>query len=626
MNTKYKKIFFQEADEKIADLNASLLEFEKNQNNSKSVNEAMRAAHTLKSSSVAMGYEKISLLAHEMEDLFELVRQENKTLSADAVEVLFAATDALQFTLESLKSGEEAGASGAILERVHARIKKIRDEDEQNTKTKEQSTQDGSALDRKDTEKVVKGNIEAIEQSAQDGSVSGEKNIETANHTDESNIHLKSIDAIKVDIHTLDTLMNLTEELLVENMRLAEVVRTVKEDPSSPAPLELLSGSKDAFNRLVSELQYHVTQARMLPLGQVFERFPRLVRDLSKKVGKNIEFSMIGQDIELDRTVIDRLGEPLIHLVRNAVDHGVDSKGTVRIHAARMKDTVIIDVENTGKSINWKNVVNAAISRQILSAEKGKDYLQKLEADRTGSSDEALFRLQNKLKHILFHPQLSTNDTVTETSGRGVGLHIVKTVVESFGGTVSVESPVEGSNDGTKFTLRLPLTLAIIQAMLVRISEQTFAIPFTQIDRTVRITAGQIKKAFDQEVAVVEEEDVPLVRLAERFQISDFRFQNDEKTKKQTEKKLKKKTNKETEVVEENLKSKIINLKSSELMLITKPGAMPVAGLIVDELISEQDIVVKPLKGVLQRTKGFAGITLLGDGKPALILDVATLI
>jgi two-component system, chemotaxis family, sensor kinase CheA len=291
---------------------------------------------------------------------------------------------------------------------------------------------------------------------------------------------------------------------------------------------------------------------------------------------------------------------------------------------------VVIDIENSGDAIDWHRIVHSAVERNVLLQEKANEYLQMLDAKMDELSHELLLRMNRQLKHLLFHPQLSTKTEITETSGRGVGLHIVKTVIESFGGTVAVESPIDDTGEGTRFTLRLPLTLAIIQAMLVRVGHQTFAVPFTQIDRTVRITSDQIKKAFDQEIAVVDEEDVPLIRLRERFGIVDVKIESDR------EQKVVELVTEDLEVDLENMDARIrrpsvtnsasIRVSQSELMLITKPGALPIAGLIVDELIAEQDIVVKPLKGVLQSTSGFAGITLLGDGKPALILDVGTLI
>jgi two-component system, chemotaxis family, sensor kinase CheA len=636
MKVKYKNLYFHEADEKIAELNASLLQFEKNQKDFTAINNAMRAAHTLKSSSAAVGYAEMSHLAHEMEDMFELVRTNKKTLSSKAVEVLFAATDALQFSIGSLKQGEEPTVSETLLSRMRVNISRIKEEELKNKKT--ETPEVDKKVDRpKDAEiedeDIVEQQKEKAEKQKKEEAEDEVKEEEGTTMQSEVST-LQSIDVVKVDVSTLDTLMNLTEELLVENMRFSEVLRRIEKSVAEGAEnvtseMTNLKSSSDAFNRLVGDLQYQVTQARMLPLGQVLERFPRLVRDLGKKSGKAVSFRVSGQDIELDRTVIDRIGEPLIHLVRNAVDHGIDGTGSLIVRASRMQDTVVIEVENTGMSIDWSAVVTSAMSRGILPQEKGSNYLQTLNAHSKDVSTEALYRVQNQVKHLLFHPQLSTNSKVTETSGRGVGLHIVKTVIESFGGTVEVQSPViseknvdnQEEKQGTRFTLRLPLTLAIIQAMLVRVSSHTFAVPFTQIDRTVRVGQHQVKRAFDQEIAVVEDEDVPIIRLSDRFQIPDFipstsqedsKRQNEELTIKNDEQK-------------ENKHSEFRIQHSSELMLITKPGTLPVAGLIVDELIAEQDIVVKPLKGVLQHSRGFAGITLLGDGKPALILDVATL-
>ncbi len=312
---------------------------------------------------------------------------------------------------------------------------------------------------------------------------------------------LAPIEAIKVDVVILDKLMNLTEELLVERMRLSELVRHAKEKTKEEFNKAEFEGSSEAFNRLISELQLNVTQARMVPLGQIFERFPRMVRDLSHEQNKEVDFKIDGQDIELDRTVIDRLGEPLIHLLRNAVDHGIEKTGKIQLTALRERDKVIIEVTNEGKSIDWQKVIEAAVRKGIIDKATGDKYSR-----NTGN-----WKLE--IGNLLY--RVSTKEKVTETSGRGVGLSIVKSVAESLGGKVMFESREEG----TKFTLELPLTLAIIQALLVKVSDQIFALPFTQIDRSVRVSFQNIKKAFDQEVAVVEDEDIPMVRLDKLFEI-----------------------------------------------------------------------------------------------------------
>lgn len=538
---KYKRLFTTEAEEKIAALNAALLGLEIEPGSQTFARDAMRAAHTLKSSAAAMNFIEMSHLAHAMEDVFEEVHTKKGSLSPSAIETLFAACDMLSLTVSSIKKGEDELSTLALRNKL------------ERCRTKKNTEQEGV------------------------GGVALAQKPET----------IAPIEAIKVDVATLDKLMNLTEELLVERMKVSEIVRQAKEKPDEKLSLVAFESSSEALNRLIAELQLHVTQARMVPLGQISERFPRMIRDLAHEQGKDVEFLIEGQDIELDRTVIDRLGEPLIHLLRNAVDHGIEKKGTIRLTARRERDTVMIAVTNDGTPIDWQKVIETALSQRIIDRATRDRY----------SRD--IGRGKQEIEDLLY--RLSTNDKVTETSGRGVGLGIVKSVIESLGGRVTIESK-EGD---TSFILSLPLTLAIIPALLFRVHDRTFALPLSHIDRSVSVPTDNIKGAFGQEVAVVSNEDIPMVRLQTLFGMESKQvgiFLSDE------------------QIAEGR------HARKAELMIITKHERLPVVGLVVDELISKQDIVVKPLKGSLRHVKRFAGVTLLGDGRPALILDIATLV
>lgn len=522
---KYKDIFFSEAEEKIGVLNSALLSLEKEPGNSQFVSEAMRAAHTLKSSAAAMEYNQISHLVHAMEDLFESVRSQKTKIEPRTIDILFQCVDVLSSSIASLKKG-------------------------------------GKEIDTKAlVETLAKGGMTKQDQPSPQV--------------------LEPLEKIKVDVSTLDILMNLTEELLVERMRLTQIVRVAKEKSDEKLDISELASRSDAIDRLISELQVNVTKARMVPLGQIFERFPRMVRDLAHEQGKDVDITIAGQEIELDRTVIDRLGEPLIHLLRNAVDHGIEKKGTIALSAERQRDSVTVTVHNTGIPIDWERVVDVAVNKGIIDQKTRDSHIHDT--------------------NLLY--QLSTKEVVSETSGRGVGLGIVKSVIESLGGSVTIIAKEHGSS----FILTLPLTLAIIQALLVRVADQTYALPFSQIDRSERVPRQNIKYAFDQEVAVIVNEDIPMMRLDRLFNI---------------EKKHRGIFLSEKEIAQGK------NTQKSELMVITKgsPAGGGQTAIVVDEMISEQDIVVKPLKGMLRQTKGVAGITLLGDGRPAMILDVATLL
>ncbi|MBI4811963.1 chemotaxis protein CheW [Candidatus Falkowbacteria bacterium] len=574
---KYKNLFIIEAEEKIAALNVALLGLEKKPSDSAFANDAMRAAHTLKSSAAAMGFMNFSHLCHTMEDFFsakggsasggEKVRSAKQTLAPQNIEMLFQGVDTLSASIDAIKKGQ-AELSTAEL------VKKL-----------------GYSKDD------LKPN-------------------DIAPNASPASRMLAPIETIRVNVKTLGTLMNFAEELSVTQMRFKEILRRTEERQEKPDIGEL-KVIAESFDRLTSDLQYNVTEAHMVPLGQLFEQTPRMVRDLAKEQGKEVEFSVTGQDIALDRIVVDRLGEPLIHLLRNAVDHGIEKKGGIILSAERLRNNVTVTVHNTGKPIDWERVVEVAAQKGIVD-QKTRD---------------AHIRDANLLY------QLSTKKAVTETSGRGVGLGIVKSVIESLGGKVTIES----KEDGTSFILALPLTIAIVQALLSRVANQVFALPFSQVDRLVRVPFADIKKAIDQEMAVVEGEDIPMIRLDQRFSIEREGgniFLSDEEIKE-----AKYQLKAELMIITRPIRNDISNGAKQDLPAGKAGGASPVGlpaglsaealakagasakvGIVVDEVLSEQNIVVKPLKGILRKTKGFAGVTLLGDGRPALILDIATLI
>lgn len=558
---KYRKMFIREARENLDVLNSSLLKLEKKPSDKKTATELMRAAHTLKSSSAAMGYKQMSQLTHAIEDIFDAVRSGKAAYRPDNSDVLFSAFDLIDKGLQEIKTG-------------------------------------GSELDA--TAKIAKlKELHEAEAVAADGGRGEDGAAEGAGLAERPET-IRPLEEIKVDIETLDTLMNLSEELLVNKMRLTEI--------ADKKQYEELPVALDVQGRLVADVQYNVMQARMVPLGQIFGRFPRMVRDLASSEKKDVNFETTGGDIELDRTVIDKIGEPLVHLLRNAVDHGIVEAGTISLSAKREKNSVIIEVANDGEVIDVESIKEAAIRKRIVNASQA----QRL------SPAEAI--------DLIYHAELSTARQVTETSGRGIGLNVVKTKIESLGGTVSVESPLAGQDRGAKFTLTLPLTIAIIEALLVNVAKEIYAIPITNVDRSVKVQPEMIKKVLDREVAIVNGVDIPLVRLKDLFGLT----QNDP-----TSLKLRGAGAKTSAKEPTSAKATAGRRENAALVVIIKKSIMttegqeveqPIYGLVVDALKSEQDIVIKPLTGILKQNPGFAGITILGDGKPALILDVATLV
>lgn len=379
------------------------------------------------------------------------------------------------------------------------------------------------------------------------------------------------VQTVRVDIDKLDTLMNLMGELVISRSRISDTLRKYN--------IKEVDESLSQLNRITLDLQNVVMKIRMVPIAFVFNRFPRMVRDLAKQLSKEINFIIEGEDTELDRTFVEDIGEPLVHLLRNAIDHGIETKeeriakgkppvGTVVLSARHEGNNVVIEVKDDGRGIDRTTVLKKAIERGLIS-----------ETQAESLSDE-------KVYDFLFMPGFSTRSSASELSGRGVGMDVVKNVVESLNGTVKIESV---KDKGTTVTIRLPLTLAIIQALLVTVNNYVYAIPIANIDSTLSVSASKIQRLQDKLVTVIRGEIVPLVKLWEVF---GFDGRKDE----------------------ESYNTVIVRVGNRK------------CGLIVDSLIGQEDIVIKSLGKIFNDVRIFSGGAILGDGSIALILDVSNIV
>jgi len=380
----------------------------------------------------------------------------------------------------------------------------------------------------------------------------------------------KLTQTVRVDIDKLDTLMNLMGELVIARSRIVDTLKkyNIKEVDESLAQL----------SRITLDLQNIVMKVRMVPIAFVFNRFPRMVRDLSKKMGKEVNFIIKGEETELDRTFVEEIGEPILHLLRNAIDHGIESKeeriakgkppiGTIVLSARHEGNNVVIEVQDDGRGMDRDKIVKRAIEMGLIDELKASTL-----------PDERVFE-------FLFTPGFSTKEDVSEVSGRGVGMDVVKNVVESLNGSVSIESQ---KDVGTKVTIRLPLTLAIIQALLVKVNNYVYAIPIANIDSTLMVSKDDIQTVQDKEVIVIRGEVIPIYKLWEVLEIPH-----------------------ETEGGAMN--TVIIRIGNRKY------------GLVVDKLLGQEDIVIKSLGKIFSDVKEFSGAAILGDGSIALILDISSI-
>ncbi|NJD76801.1 MAG: chemotaxis protein CheA [Candidatus Methanoperedens sp.] len=382
---------------------------------------------------------------------------------------------------------------------------------------------------------------------------------------------VKSVQSVRVSIERLDSLMNLVGELVINKIRLTQLATVHK--------LDVLEESLASLNRLTNDLQEEIMASRMVPIDQIFNRFPRMVRDLAKKEGKEIELILEGGDIELDRTVLDEVGDPLVHILRNCVDHGIESpqerekagknpKGRVVLTARREKNYVAIEAVDDGKGMDPRKFREAAVKKGLMTAE------------------EAAKLTDNEALNLSYMAGFSTAEKVTDVSGRGVGMDVVRTKIESLGGTVKLESKI---GEGTKLTLKLPLTVAIIRSLMVKVARDIYAIPITNVIRDLAIKKDMIKTIKGEEVILMRGEVLPIIWLHRLFGIN---------------------TNGTEELI----------------VVVVERGGSNV-GLVVDQVVGQQEVIIKKLdNSLLKGIKGFAGATILGDGNVALILDVGTLL
>ena len=652
---QYKQLFIEEAREHLDILTSSLLILEKDPQNSEVINMLFRSAHTLKGSSGMMGFKDFQRLTHAMEDIFDGMRKGNKP-SSEQISVLLECVDELLGRLENIQNGVEgeidvdsfvnrlhevavqpsaeqgektsfsvhrdsevefsnsqeevfrkAEASGdnrfqiklkftddcafksirakMVIDKIAELANVVKSLPAEENLTEETLGQGftvfvTSKADAKEIEKNVNQvlEVEKVEVFPFNRVVKHNKGKETKAVGEKAEsakllAEVRSAQTVRVKFEQLDNLMNLVGELVINKIALIEVSSAVKS--------ESLKRITENIDRLTASLQSLVMEVRMVPVSQVFDRFPRLVRDLSLKKSKKIDLVMEGREIEVDRSVLDEIGEPLIHLLRNCVDHGIEfpeervrmgkaETGTIRLVTRPAEDNIIIEVEDDGSGISAEKVKQSAMAKQLIS---------KNDADRMSEA---------QLVNLIFLPGLSTAKTISETSGRGVGMDVVNTKIASLGGKVHVETHL---NKGTKISLRLPSTLTIIKALLVKEADNIFAIPTGRVSEVV-----SVKKKDISSLGVFKAIQV-------RGKVLPFLYMHD--------------------LLKLPAKEESENL---EVLIVYGSGGSEKIGVAVNQVVSLQEILIKPLDETLKNIKGFGGVTMLGNGTVVLVLDLNPLI
>ena len=679
---QYLEIFLDETKEHLENLNAQILKLEQEPEDVDTINEIFRAAHSLKGMAGTMGYKRMQNLTHDMENVFSEIRSGNMKVNSNLIDTLFQCLDALEEYTNNIQETADEGTNDnqpliAQLAEFLGNEGKMQEAPKAEKKEEKAPAESGSDkkwLDIKldDSERTVLSKAKeqgkniygltifihencllkaaraflvykAVEEKAEimvcnppaqdiedekfeqdfslivisddslDNILTAARNVseiekvlgdvyefepvkeeekaavvqaqaaakETAAVTQQvKGGEKKAISkpvvnrTVRVDIEKLDVLMNLVSELIIAKNSL--VSASTAEGSNNTGFNEQI----EYLESITTNLHESVMKVRMVPIESVVSKFPRMIRDLSKKLDKKMELYMSGEETELDRTVVDEIGDPLMHLLRNAADHGLESAdvraklgkpeaGSIFLDAYQDGNNVIIEVRDDGAGIDVEEVKKTAIERGVITPEQGESMSEK------------------DIINLLFHAGFSTSKKISDVSGRGVGLDVVKSKIESLSGEVEVKSKM---GEGSTWTIRLPLTLAIIQALMVIVGGEKYAISLGSIQTIEDISPSEIKYVQNKEVINLRGTVIPLIRLSKELDI-------------------------------ESSKSPDENM----VVVIVKKGEK-LAGLVIDELMGQQEIVIKSLGKYISKCKIISGATILGDGEVALILDANTLI
>ncbi|MCQ2769667.1 chemotaxis histidine kinase/response regulator CheAY2 [Helicobacter pylori] len=638
--------FLIEAFEMNEQLDQDLVELEHNPEDLDLLNRIFRVAHTIKGSSSFLNLNILTHLTHNMEDVLNRARKGEIKITPDIMDVVLRSIDLMKTLLVTIRDTGSDTNNGKENE-IEEVVKKLQAITSQNlegakeTSGTKEAPKEENKEEAKEENKENKAKAPTAENTASDNPLADEPDLDYANmsaeeveaeierllnkrqeadkerraqkkqeakqevaptkeapktetpkapktetkakakaDTEENKAPSIGVEqTVRVDVRRLDHLMNLIGELVLGKNRLIRIYSDVEERYDGEKFLEELNQVVSSISAVTTDLQLAVMKTRMQPVGKVFNKFPRMVRDLSRELGKSIELIIEGEETELDKSIVEEIGDPLIHIIRNSCDHGIEpleerrrlnkpETGKVQLSAYNEGNHIVIKISDDGKGLDPVMLKEKAIEKGVIS-----------ERDAEGMSDREAFNL-------IFKPGFSTAKVVSNVSGRGVGMDVVKTNIEKLNGIIEIDSEV---GVGTTQKLKIPLTLAIIQALLVGVQEEYYAIPLSSVLETVRISQDEIYTVDGKSVLRLRDEVLSLVRLSDIFKVDAIL-----------------ESNSDVYVV-------IIGLADQKI------------GVIVDYLIGQEEVVIKSLGYYLKNTRGIAGATVRGDGKITLIVDVGAM-
>jgi two-component system chemotaxis sensor kinase CheA len=629
--------FLVESFELIEQLDQDLVELENRPDDLELLNGIFRVAHTVKGASSFLNFDVLTHLTHHMEDVLNKARHGDLRITPDIMDVVLESIDLMKALLHTIRdtssdAGIEVGACVVRLDKISSGEPPLEDEaiiEEETEEEPEEELEETQELDYDNMEDdEIEAEIERLlaerqneDKAKRAAKIAAGESVPTAppapseeeikptpkpaptpvplTPAPRSAVHKTAEDedgdaraaspakrapatveqTIRVDVKRLDHLMNLIGELVLAKNRLIKINDDVEERYEGEEFLEELNQVVSIVSLVTTDLQIAVMKTRMLPVGKVFNKFPRMIRDLSRELNKKIELEISGEDTELDKSIVEEIGDPLVHIIRNSCDHGIEmpsvriaagkeETGTIGLKAYNEGNQIVIQIDDDGKGLDAEMLKQKSIEKGIIT-EKEADAM----------SDKEAFTL-------IFKPGFSTAASVTNVSGRGVGMDVVKTNIEKLNGIIDIESEI---GVGTSMKLKIPLTLAIIQALLVGVQEEYYAIPLASVLETVRISKDEIYTVEGRSVMRLREDILSLVHIGDIFEVE-----------------------------------RILDGSEHAYVVVLGLGAQKL-GLIVDTLVGQEEIVIKSLGDYLKGIEGIAGATIRGDGGVTLIVDVAAL-
>lgn len=624
--------FLIEAFELIEQIDHDLVELEANPEDLELLNRIFRVAHTVKGSSSFLNFDVLTELTHHMEDVLNKARKGELKITPDIMDVVLESVDMMKGLLESIRDNGSDAAAGIDIKNICASLTQISEgeapsaateapaaapapepvkEPEPAAPAEEAAPEVSDAELSKLSDSEVEAEIERLlkVRKAEDQARRASKGIAPKSPEEiapaasaapapapkpapsrerdadkkvpaaSSNSAVAQEQTIRVEVKRLDHLMNLIGELVLGKNRLLKIYDDVEERYEGEKFLEELNQVVSSLSLVTTDIQLAVMKTRMLPIAKVFNKFPRMIRDLSRELGKQIDLEISGEETELDKSIVEEIGDPLVHIIRNSCDHGIEDpetrkamgkpeKGLVQLKAYNEGNHIVVEIVDDGKGLDADMLKAKSIEKGIIT-----------EREADAMSEKEAFGL-------IFKPGFSTAAKVTNVSGRGVGMDVVKTNIEKLNGIIDIESEV---GKGTVMKLKIPLTLAIIQSLLVGTQEEFYAIPLASVLETVRVPIDDIYTIDGKNVLRLRDEVLSLVRLSDVFGVNKVFDGGDQ-----------------TYVV-------IIGVAEAKL------------GIIVDTLVGQEEIVIKSMGDYLQNIPGIAGATIRGDGRVTLIIDVGAM-